>query len=49
MGPTDGQFIHFIDKVSETEYKTTKGWSVNYVPLTSAQYQMNRKKQTSLY
>ena len=44
LGPEDGQYIHFIDKVSETEYKDTTGWSVNYVPLTSAQYQINRKK-----
>ena len=44
IGHPDGQFIYFIDKVSETEKKITKGWSVNYVPLTSAQDQMNRKK-----
>ena len=44
LGPEVGQFIHFIDKVSDTEYKDTKGWSVNYVPLTSTDYQMNRKK-----
>ena len=44
LGPEDGQYIHFIDKVSETEYKDTTGWSVNYVPLTSTQYQINRKK-----
>ena len=44
LGPDNGQFIHFIDKVSETEYKDNIGWSVNYVPLTSAQYQINRKK-----
>ena len=44
IGPSDGQYIHFIDKVSETEYKDTTGWSVNYVPLTSTDHQMNRKK-----
>ena len=44
IGPPSGQFIHLIDKVSETEYKETKGWSVNYVPLTSREYQINRNK-----
>ena len=43
IGPAGNQYIYFIDKVSETEYKTTKGWSVNYVPLTSVENQMNYK------
>ena len=41
LGPEDGQYIHFIDKISESEYKDTRGWSVNYVPLTSAEKQLN--------
>ena len=44
IGPSDRQYIHFIDKVSETKYNDTTGWSVNYVPLTSTEHQMNRKK-----
>ena len=40
LGPSGNQFIHFIDKTSETTYKDTKGWSVCYVPLTSRQKQI---------
>ena len=43
IGPPDSQFIHFIDKKSETEYSDNTGWSVNYVPLTSVNHQINRK------
>ena len=43
LGPEDGQYIHFIDKISESEYKDTRGWSVTYVPLTSAEKQLNFK------
>ena len=40
LGPSGNQYIHFIDKTSETTYKDTKGWSVCYVPLTSRQKQI---------
>ena len=43
IGPSGNQYIHFIDKISESEYKDTRGWSVNYVPLTSAEKQLNFK------
>ena len=43
LGPPGKQYIHFIDKTSETEYKDTMGWSVSYVPLTSVEKQMNLK------
>ena len=42
IGPSGNQYIHFIDKISETEYKTTKGWSVCYVALTSRKNQMQK-------
>jgi len=40
LGPSGNQYIHFIDKTSETTYNDTKGWSVCYVPLTSRQKQI---------
>ena len=40
LGPSGNQYIHFIDKTSETTYIDTKGWSVCYVPLTSRQKQI---------
>ena len=40
LGPSGNQYIHFIDKTSETTYKDTQGWSVCYVPLTSRQKQI---------
>ena len=43
LGPKGNQYIHFIDKISDTEYKDTIGWSVNYVPLTSVENQMSNK------
>jgi protein-L-isoaspartate(D-aspartate) O-methyltransferase len=43
LGPSGNQYIHFIDKTSETEYYDTMGWSVSYVPLTSVEKQMNLK------
>ena len=42
IGPSGNQYIHFIDKISETEYKATKGWSVCYVALTSRENQMQK-------
>ena len=42
IGPSGNQYIHLIDKISETEYKTTKGWSVCYVALTSRENQINK-------
>ena len=30
-------------EISESEYKDTRGWSVTYVPLTSAEKQLNFK------
>ncbi len=43
IGSAGDQYIHFIDKLSENEYKDSKGWSVTYVPLTSVENQMNYK------
>ena len=43
LGPSGNQYIHFIDKTSETEYKDSIGWSVCYVPLTSKEEQIHRK------
>ena len=40
LGPSGNQYIHFIDKTSDTTYNDTKGWSVCYVPLTSRQKQI---------
>ena len=40
LGPSGNQYIHFIDKTSETTYNDIKGWSVCYVPLTSRQKQI---------
>ena len=41
LGEPGNQFIHFIDKISETKYKDSIGWSVSYVPLTSVESQLN--------
>ena len=43
LGPSGNQYIHFIDKTSETEYKDSIGWSVCYVPLTSKEEQIHKK------
>ena len=43
LGPSGNQYIHFIDKTSETEYKDSIGWSVCYVPLTSKEEQIHQK------
>ena len=43
LGPSGNQYIHFIDKKSETEYKDSIGWSVCYVPLTSKEEQIHKK------
>ena len=43
LGPSGKQYIHFIDKTSETEYKDSIGWSVCYVPLTSKEEQIHKK------
>ena len=43
LGPSGNQYIHFIDKKSETEYKDSIGWSVCYVPLTSKEEQIHQK------
>ena len=40
IGPKGNQYIHFIDKIGENNYKTTIGWSVCYVDLTSKEEQM---------
>ena len=43
LGPSGNQYIHFIDKTSETEFKDSIGWSVCYVPLTSKEEQIHQK------
>jgi protein-L-isoaspartate(D-aspartate) O-methyltransferase len=43
LGPSGNQYIHFIDKTSETEFKDSIGWSVCYVPLTSKEEQIHKK------
>ena len=43
LGPSGNQYIHFIDKTSENEYKDSIGWSVCYVPLTSKEEQIHQK------
>jgi protein-L-isoaspartate(D-aspartate) O-methyltransferase len=43
LGPSGNQYIHFIDKTSETEYKDSIGWSVCYVHLTSKEEQIHQK------
>ena len=43
LGPSGNQYIHFIDKTSETDYKDSIGWSVCYVPLTSKEEQIHKK------
>ena len=43
LGPSGNQYIHFIYKTSETEYKDSIGWSVCYVPLTSKEEQIHQK------
>ena len=43
LGPEDGQYIHFIDKISENEYKDSIGWSVCYVALTSPEAQLSNE------
>ena len=43
LGSSGNQYIHFIDKTSETEFKDSIGWSVCYVPLTSKEEQIHQK------
>ena len=43
LGPVGNQYIHFIDKISEYEYKDSIGWSVCYVALTSPEAQLRNE------
>ena len=41
LGPSEDQYIYLIDKDLKGNISYTKGLSVRYVPLTSAQNQIN--------
>ena len=41
LGPQGDQYIYLIDKDLNGNINYTKGLSVRYVPLTSAQNQLN--------
>ena len=44
IGPKGDQYIHFIERVDKTNYKTEKGWPVCYVDLTSKENQMKNQQ-----